>query len=542
MATSLGIHELTQRLTAAAYGIWRKRWWMLVTAWIICLLGWAIVLAMPYKYQSYARIFVDAETLLPSIARNLGIDVDVTRQVDVVRRTLVTRNNLEKIIQRILSLEKLATTEVEKDELIAYLRQNIRVSSLEGGLFRIQFEIDEPRLNDRERADVARLVVVNLVSYFLERNSEEGLLQTASAEGFIAERVEEYQKRLEESERRHAAFKQDNLEFLGGQGSFLSRLEDSKNNLKLTLNAISELNATIDALDEQRSSVPPTLREPISARNGGNSAARDPLEERIAELEKRYDDYKSIGYTDRHPDVVNVTRQISTLKEQYEEQRRAVEEELKNTAETGAKSNLTIEVPNKLYESLSLELITKKTEIAALEKRRDDQSELIAQMEEKAKRVPEIEAEEQRLSRDYNSIRQQYNEFVNQQQDLEIRRGVENSGDAVALNVVEEPTRPSRPSGPPRLLYMVGSLLGGIVAGIGVAFMMSQLRPVIITVEQLRAQFDLPVLGNVTKTLSDEENRKRSIELVFFVGTSLLLFGTFAALLAFDFLGGPSLG
>ena len=199
-------------------------------------------------------------------------------------------------------------------------------------------------------------------------------------------------------------------------------------------------------------------------------------------------------------------------------------------------------MPNKLYESLSLELINKKTEIAAFEKRRDDQTLLITQMEEKAKRVPEIEAEEQRLSRDYNSIRQQYNEFVNQQQDLEIRRGVENSGDAIALNVVEEPTRPSKPSGPPRLLYMVGSLLGGIIAGIGVSFMMSQLRPVIITVEQLRSQFDLPVLGNVTKTLSDTENRQRSIEILGFVAMSALLFAAFAGFIAFDFLGGPSLG
>ncbi|WP_417463522.1 XrtA system polysaccharide chain length determinant [Kordiimonas sp.] len=539
MAVQSGLHDIFQQIKTIAYGIWRKKWYMLVTTWLVSLLGWALVSTMPYKYEASAQVFVDTETVLRASAERMGINVDLSRKVDIVRRTLVTRPNLEKIIRRSDYLDRLAKDDKELDSLVASLQRDIRIISLEEGMFRIQFEIDDDRLSDRQRAEVARRVVANLLSFFLEGNSAEGAQKSESAIEFINQRIQEYGKMLSDAETRHAKFQQDNIEYLGGQGSFLGRLDTAKAELRKTRNAIAEAQVTLQTLETNIKNVPPTIREARSSRSGGGGD-KDPLQERIADLQKKYDSLKTLGLKDRHPDVINVSRQIEALQAELKDKQDALAQELADSAEAGRSSNLTTETPNRLYEQLMLQIIETKTSVETLKQRENDQRAVVAEMEEKAKRVPEIEAEESRLNRDYKTIQRQYKEFVEQKQQLDLQADVEATDEAMSLRVVEEPIVPQAPSGPNRLLFFTAVLVGGIFAGLGVALVLSQLRPVVITVEQLRSHFDMPVLGNVTRTISEQEHRQRSVELLAFAGGTLLLMLIFVAFLAFDIFGGLS--
>jgi polysaccharide chain length determinant protein (PEP-CTERM system associated) len=537
-----GLHELFQQVKTIAYGIWRKRWYMLATTWLVSLMSWALIATMPYKYEATAQIFVDTETILPTIARDMGINVDLMRKVEIVRRTLVTRSNLEKIIRRSDYLDQLARSDSEMDALVGDLTRDIRIISLDEGMFRIQYEIDDDRLSDRQRAEVAKRVVANLLSFFLERNTEDGRQKSDSAREFLDQKIQEYAKRLSDAETAVAKFQQDNIEYLGTQGTFIQRLDGAKEQRRRTSNLIAEAQVTLQTLQNQIQNVPATIREARSSRGGSRSGEQDPLEERIADLEKKYDQLKVLGLKDRHPDVVNVTRQIEALKAELKDKQDALAAELQGSADAGRNSTLTTETPNRLYEQLMLQIIETKTQLETLKQRESEQRKMVGEMEEKAKRVPEIEAEENRLKRDYRATREQYNEFVQQKQDLDLRTDVEATDEAMSLRVVEEPITPQRPSGPPRLFFFAGAFVGALIVGLGVALILSQLRPVVITVDQLRAHFDMPVLGNVTKSMSEDENRQRSFELLGFAGATLLLFIIFVSLLALDVFGGPSVG
>ena len=107
-AVNFGLHEVYQQVKSVVYGIWRKKWYMMATTWLICLVGWGAVSTMPYRYESSAQIFVNTETILPTIVQDFGINIDVTRRIEAVRAQLVTRPNLEKIIRRSEYLERLA--------------------------------------------------------------------------------------------------------------------------------------------------------------------------------------------------------------------------------------------------------------------------------------------------------------------------------------------------------------------------------------------------------------------------------------------------
>lgn len=540
-AQQLGLHEVYQQIKTIAYGIWRKRWYMLITAWVISLLGWGFVSTMPYKYEASARIYVDAETILPSIARNLGIDVDTTRKVDAIRRTLVTRPNLEKIIRRSDYLDRLASNDASLNSLITSLQRDIRVIPIEGGMYRIQYEIDEDRLSDRQRAEVAKNVVNSLLSFFLERGAEGNSQGLRQGQEFLEQNIREYEERLSAAEAAHAKFLQDNLDYIGGENTFLSRLESAKNELRGTRSKIAELKVAQQTLQEQIQNVPPTIREAKSSSGRGGSS-RDPLEERLADLQKKLDQLKVLGYKDRHPDIVNVSRQIESLQAEMDQKQEEVAAEIREAAETGRSSNLTTETPNRLYEQLMLENVQTLAQVNSLQQRETEQANLVEELEEKAKRVPEIEAEESALKRDYNLVRKTYNDLQKEKQALELRAEVEGADETVSFRVVEAPVTPSQPSGPPRLLFMSATLVGALVSGLAIALVFSQLRPVIVTVEQLRGHFDLPVLGNVTRSMSEQETRQRSIDMLVFAGASGGLFVVFALFMALDIFGAPTLG
>ncbi|WP_262695015.1 XrtA system polysaccharide chain length determinant [Kordiimonas aquimaris] len=535
---AVGLHDLFQQLKSLVYGIWRKRWYMMATTWLICLLGWGLVSTLPYKYESSAQIFVDTDTILPSIVRGIGIDVDVSKKIDVVRKTLVTRPNLEKIIRRSEYLERLARNDAELNSLVINMQDDILVASLGDGMYRIQYEIDDARLSDRQRAEVAKNVVNNLLSFFLESGSSNSGANKDATE-FLDKRIADYAERLSSAETAHAKFKQDNIEFIGGQGSFLSRHDSANESLRKTRNEIAELNVSLETLQEQIQNVPATIREARSSRGGRGGGEADPLEERISDLEKKIDQLRTLGFTDRYPDIVNIKGQLEVLRQEQKEKQDQIAAELSASAEAGKKSNYTTETPNRLYEQLMLNIITTTTQVKSLQQRELDQRKTVAEMEEKAKRVPEIEAQEAQLKRDFEQLRRQYNLLLKEQQDLELRSDVEGADEAVSLRVVEPPNTPTAPSGPPRLIFLSLMLVGGLIAGIGAALVLSLLRPVVLTVDQLRLQFDLNILGNVSRSLSEEETRQRSMELLFFAGATAALFVVFAGFVAFDMIGGP---
>lgn len=534
-----GLHEVFQQVKSLIYGIWRKRWYMMATTWIICLVGWGLISSVPYTYQSSAQVLVDDRALLPDIV-GLSIDLDPQKKLEEVRKTLITRPNLEKIIRRSEYLERLARNEAELSSLVGTMQSDIRVIPLDASLYLIEYQISDGRLSDRQRAEVAKNVVNNLLSFFIEAGEQAGGSDTKLSKDLIDTQLAEYADRLNAAERAHAKFKQDNLEYVGGQSSFLQKRDSAQLDLRQTRNLIGERRVQLQTLSENIKNVPATIRTARSRNANGGSSDEDPTQARITELEKKLDQFRTLGYTTRHPDVRGVQMQIDGLKQEQKEQQEAIAAEINASAEAGKKSNYTTETPNRLYEDLMLQIITARTEIRTLEQREADQQKVVMEMEEKAKRVPAIEAEEAQLQRDFNEIRRQYNRLLAQQQELGIAESV-SSVDTLNLRIVEPPSTPTAPSGLPRAVILAGMLVGAIIAGIGVALILSMLRPVVLTVEQLKLNYDLTVLGNVSRSLSEEESKKRSVDLLAFAGATAMLFVIFAGFVVFDIMGGPGI-
>src|SRR5271169_3218182 len=78
-------------------GAWRFRWIALSTAFVVALIGWAVVFALPDRYEADARVFVDTRTGLKPALQGLTIDQNVDAQINYVRQSLIEGPQLERI-------------------------------------------------------------------------------------------------------------------------------------------------------------------------------------------------------------------------------------------------------------------------------------------------------------------------------------------------------------------------------------------------------------------------------------------------------------
>lgn len=519
------MHEIYQQLIVFAYGIWCKRWFALATAYIACIVGWGIVAKIPDSFASKARIYVDTDTILTPLMSGIAPNANLRQQIEVMRRTLISRPNLEKVIRR--TDMDLRVEEDGLEALLVDLQKAIGIRAEGADLFWVSYESGDGGLSNKENADLAKRVVQNLLTIFVESNLGRSRQDLASARRFIDEQIADYERQLEEAERRRAEFERRNLGFLPGDQNYFEQMRRANGEYAKIERTLAEAKLVRDELARQLSEIPPFVLAPggMGPNLGGGDGFASDLPQRISSLERQIDALKVRGYTDKHPDVMAVQQQLAAVKGEFEAQKQAYLEQSdeEKEAEGHIRGN---RVPNPLYEQIKIRLVEAETAIASLSGRQEQQYAIVKDLESKAKNVPAIEAEMMRLNRDYDIIQQNYNELIKRREQTIIATDLETKSDKIQFRVIDPPSQPTEPSSPNRPMLLTVVLLVGLGSGLGVALVLSQLHSTYMTVQKLRDSVALPVLGAVTSILSEHEKRQRFIETGVF---ALLFFGLFLA-------------
>ncbi|MCB1766023.1 MAG: chain length determinant family protein, partial [Candidatus Competibacteraceae bacterium] len=154
------MQEIIGQLLDYLRGIWRNRWYAMVCAWIICLIGWAVVYRMPDQYQASARVFVDTQSVLRPLLQGLAVTVNPDAQIGLMTRTLLSRPNLEKIARN-ADLDIRAQDTDALEDLLNSLQKHIGLASAgRENLYTITFTDRDPQ--------VAKKVVQAVVTVFVE--------------------------------------------------------------------------------------------------------------------------------------------------------------------------------------------------------------------------------------------------------------------------------------------------------------------------------------------------------------------------------------
>ena len=494
------MNSIFDELRSAVYSVWHRRWLVLAIAWGVCLLGWLAVATVPNSYESKARIYVQLDDPL---AEQIGIGVgDRKRDITRVRQTLTSAINLEKVV-RSTRLGDNVTTPKQMENVIIGLGKAIKVESEQDNLFKISATSSSGAISDAESARLAQDIVQKMIDLFREENLAGSRGEMGSQIDFLDKQLASRQKLLEEAEARRTQFEASHPELAQGSTSVMQRMEAGRAELRGIDADIAAAQSALAAINGQLAGTPSTL--------AGTSAggARGALAQAQADLSGM----RARGLTDNHPDVIALRNQIATLRAAA-------------AGEAGPAGQ-----PNPAYSSLQSIRAERQANLQALLARRTAVQGDIAQVTAKQIQNPALAAEAQKISRDYEVLKEQYDKLLQDREELRLRGQVETQHSAVKFEVIDPPSTPRAPVAPNRPLLLFAVLVIGIGAGCGGAFAIGQLRSTFATTAKLEGALGLPVLGSITHTLNEAGRALRRRRIKQFYAGSAALFAVFVLLL-----------
>ncbi|WP_018861157.1 MULTISPECIES: XrtA system polysaccharide chain length determinant [unclassified Thioalkalivibrio] len=500
------MEKVVQDFVQRARATWRRRWWILPIAWVVCLGGWAYIQSLPDTYQADAQVFVNTQSVLNPLLRGMTVRPDTEERLRMVTRTLLSRDNLETIAQQ--SDLDVYMGGSNLDAQVNLLRSRL---SLDGerreNIYTVRFRHSNP--------EVAERVVRETVNLFMERGLGDSRLDLSTSQRFIERQIETYERQLRSKEAEIEDFKRQNARFISGDGNFYSRLERTRDQVAQAELQLREAHSRLAALQ----------RRAEENRSGGGTVRaqyRNPeLDRRINDLQENIDSMRH-RYTDDHPDIVAARRILSEL-----EERRSRE------AAEHARNPSMVPIAGGGNDALQAAITDTESEIAMLETRIEEFQARVARLEQDVDRAPAVESELTALTRNYDVLRDSYRQLQSRREQAIMSGAVESETDSVDFRVLEPPRRPAAPSAPDRPLLATGILLVGLGAGTGFAFLLSQLRRTISNRRQLAEIAGRPVLGTVSPVRTPQTRRRRRLELSAFtmaLATLLLVYAVVMAL------------
>jgi len=504
-------------------GVWIKKRYVIVFSWLICPIGFLYVASLPDVYSSKAQVFVDTRSVLQPLLRGLAIQTNPDQEIQMMAKTLLSRSNVEKIARE-SDLDITTSTDAEFEVLVTGLADEIQLSSTgRDNIYNISFSNESP--------SVAQRVVQETLDLFVEGALGNNRKDTDTAGRFLDEQISEYESRLTEAEQRLANFKRQYNDILPLAGTYYSSLQNLNNELESTRLQIKQTQQQTDSLNKQISNA--KRNDSFGVTNQEEPTLRTRYDDRIRSLEEELDRL-TLRFTDAHPDVVETRALLSSLEQSREKE---IEAFLSNE-EDGNNAPLS-----ELNREIKLEASRLESQIASLRVKETDLQRKISELESKVDLIPQIEAESSALNRDYDVTKRKYEELLSRKESADLSRRADVSAEDLQFRIIEPPLLPKRPSGPNRLIFYTAVLILGFGSGIGIAFLISQLNPILIRPKQLLNVSDYPIWGTVTHLNIEQINKTNRNRLLVFLlssGTILAMYGALVAaeVMNIDLFGG----
>lgn len=516
--------ELVNRMRATALSMWQRRWLGLAVAWVVALIGIAIVSRYPEKYEATARVYVDTQSVLRPLMTGITVQTDVDRMVGALARTLISRPNVEKVVAD-QAIGFRIRRPGDSERIVESLLNDIKLNA--GGrenLFNLVYRDTDP-----ERA---RLVVAKMVDLFVSTGRTGNQRDSQEARRVIDEQIVTHEQKLREAESRLKDFKLRNFGFTGasGQDAFarMATIQDELLRVRLELRASQEAR---DAVRRQLDSEDP-LASPLP-QPGVAPAPLPEIDQRIDTQRRQLDDLLR-RFTEDHPDVLTTRRLLTQLEEQ---QRREVDDRRRAATQGRPRAS-----NNPVYQQLRLQLAQHESQVASAQARSSELQGRLDQLRQSAFRFPQVEADLAQLNRDYEIIRANYQQLVARREQAAISQEVETSAPLASFRVIEPPHVPPKPVFPGRLALAALVLAAGIAAGMGAALLSAQFAPTVQTLGSLRRASARPVLGSITLQLSPAMARRMQRLNVAFGSASGALLLAYAGWLVWLALGKTPVG
>jgi len=479
--------SLYDELMIALHGIWNRRWLALGVAWVVCALGWLAVSLIPNSYQSRAKVYVTTQSVIQD---KVGISAaEQEKSLAALRQTLMSSDNLVKVV-RGTDLAGTVASDADIAARAGMLRKAITIVSNEDNMFEISTVMNDSSISDRANARIAKQVTQKLIDLFQQANIAGNRDETRQGLAFLDQQISETGKALAAVEQKRVEFEQ-RVGLLPGSGSIGDRMTAARSELNQLEPQLAAAQSALAAINGQLGGTPATIA------GTGPTGAPTALAQAQADLASA----RARGWTEDHPDVIALQRQIAALK-----------------AQGGGAAATAGGTANPAYLSLKSMQAERAATVQMLQNRKAQIQADINGMVSRQITQPGLATEQEKINRDYDVLKNQYDKLLSDREEVRLRGDVQNETTGTTFRVIDPPGEPGAPASPNRPLLLIGVLIAGVGAGVGSAFAMGQVRQTFPTAQKLAKAAGAPVIGSVTETLNPARMAERNRRLRMFMG------------------------
>ncbi len=432
-------------------GIWRRRKGvMAAVAGLVFLAFMIVAFVLRSQYQAFSVLLIEPQVIDEMFVRN-GVtskkDMDIAGRLHIMSMEILSRPRLSKLIDR-YELYSDDWDRYTREEIIVRMRDDIvlepilpqyQLEMMQGGAFRGDIEINTFKLHFKYHKAKAAADVVNALSQDFINEHIKGKVEVAEGtEDFVRSRLESVMRNLEDTDRRIAQIKQDNIGALP---------DDLDSNRRL-------LQWTGDDLRRAKQNQRAYLDQILVYQQLANSATLEQTtpEKQLEMLRLELNQYRSDGKTEKHPDVRNKIAEVAAL------EARLKAEKATGTEFDGLNDNQRASVIQLRRAEASVKDV--EAEVRALEAR-------MSEIEEKIARTPHVGEEIASLEISRKAMLEEYEEMQRKLGSASAQTSLESKMKGEHFRVLETAFTPQEPVAPNRPLllalgFFVGIVLGGV--------------------------------------------------------------------------------
>jgi len=566
------MEQYTKNLADYVDLVKRRKYYIVITWLLISVLAVVVALNLPKSYKSTATLLIEApiQTNLESIPSNYGDD-----QIQSIYQKIMTSENVFSIIES-NGLYKDIKDNSTRYELADLFKKNVEVKlttssftpQSHSGLAEIAFDIS---FSDGEAA-IAQKIAFKLANLFIEQNDKSRAQRAIKATDFLMEESEKLNRQLQEIDSKIAKYKEQHNfslpeQMLGNQAA-LDRAEneirDTDGQIRTTKERIAFLSTELARSQEE---LPGKLDDKVPQSK----------DEALRILRAKYLSYTSI-YSPSHPTLIRLKREIKALEPEFEgrpvaadiqRQLQEARSELKLLEETYAGKHPDIAKRRKQIENLEQQLkdtpklSRQEQEVTAMPtinpayrgveaQYKSSQSELESLIQKqsylKAKidnlhnillQAPQVEMVYNDMLRERDNIIKKYTQLKEKWLDAKLAQTLEEQQQRQTLTIIEQPVIPKNPEKAVRRKVAIGGFFVGIIAGLGVAFLVEFLEPGIRGYRAIREVTGLmpivviPYIESPSEVMNKQVKQKQVKIIIVWVIAALIVLAIVAMLLLF---------
>ena len=482
---------------------WARRWFIIVPFVLFTAGAIAYAMVQPNRYRAQMAIIITPQQVPTNYVQST-ITTMLAERLQMIRQEITSRTRLERIIEEFNLYPEMRATRIMED-VIEQMRQDIQVQINTGrdrradtGAFTVGFESDNPR--------TALLVTERLGSLFIRGNTEDRAILADATSQFMEAQLEEARRRLIDHEQKLQEYRVRN------SGSLPTQVQANLQGIQTTQMQLQSLqdesNRDRDrrlflerALADAEAAGPIVAAAPIAPNPDGSPqpmSATARLEGAKAALRNM-----ELRLKPEHPDIQRAKRVIRDLEKEAEA------EALTRPVADGQPVAAVMSPAERARQSRINDM---RAELQLLDRRmaerRDEEGRLRNNLNVYQARVdaaPARETELVELMRDYDILKNSYNELLRKSEASKLAVNLERRQIGEQFKIVDGARLPERPVSPdrPRIISM-GAIMG-LGLGLAIVGLLEYRDSSLKTDDDVVSALSLPVLALIPVMVTKAE-------------------------------------